>query len=41
MMTFNFRCHTDNSDVSFSLRVSTMQRSITIREYKCRQFVDL
>jgi len=33
MMTFNFRRHSDNSDVSYSIRVSTMQRSITIREY--------
>jgi len=33
MMTFNFRCHSDNNDVSSSLRVSTMQRSITVREY--------
>jgi len=33
MMTFNFRRHSDNSDVSYSLRISTMQRSITVCEY--------
>jgi len=33
MMTFNFKRHGDNSDVSYSILVSTMQRSITMREY--------
>ena len=33
MMTFNFRTHSDNYYVSFSFRVSTKQRSITICDY--------